>query len=111
MWSSKEPITPAATAAAPPAVYNQEAHPCGMPSRRSVDKRGTGTCTCGQRICKACSALTRLLSSGRDTNSHGPIRSLPHRALLEFALPVNVDLASPRSALGVWHTVRLLVQL
>ena len=45
-----------------------------------------------------------------DANTHDRIRPAPRRALLGSALPVNVDLALPTSALEFRCTARLLVQ-
>lgn len=45
-----------------------------------------------------------------DANTHDRIRPAPRRALLGSALPVNVDLAFPTSALVFRCTARLLVQ-
>lgn len=45
-----------------------------------------------------------------DANTHDRIRPAPRRALLGSALPVNVDLAFPTSALEFRCTARLLVQ-
>ena len=65
----------------------------------------------GPTYLQSLQCLAHLLSSERDANSHGRIHSPPDRALLDFALPVNVDLASPRSASGAGNAARLPLQL
>ena len=84
-------------------------HAC--PAKGERTRRRIGRYNCGQRICKACSVLAHSVSLELDANTHNRIRPPPRRALLGSALPVNVDLAFPTSALEFCCTARVLVQL
>ena len=113
LYLAMQTITPAvAAAAAPPPVYNSRSssvrHACPAKGERTRD--ALVDIPIANVLAKPAMSWLIHCHWELDANTHDRIRPAPRRALLGSALPVNVDLAFPTSALEFRCTARLLVQ-